>query len=177
MAQSRGTGTLICRRCGSEYVEGVVECPECRVPLAEAAPSGEPSSQDPVAVFSSNSASVIAVAKSLLIDAGIEFGVAGENVQDLFGYGRFPAGVSVFAGPVTLSVAPADVSSAAELLAHLGQDCGVEREPEDPGEDPGDGSQRTWYTAARLAGKVVAALMLGLAAVQALVALGSAIQR
>jgi hypothetical protein len=167
---------MICPRCDSEYVEGVAECPQCGAPLVEAACPDEVASQDPIAVFSCNSASVVAVAKSILIDSGIEFGVAGENVQDLFGYGRFPAGASVFAGPVTLSVAPADARAATELLGHLGQDCDVEAEPGALDEDADDGPRRTWHSTARFVAKVVAAVMLGLVALEALVALAAALR-
>jgi hypothetical protein len=73
-------------------------------------------------VFVSHSADLIAIAKSILMDAEIEFGVSGEHVQDFFGYGRFPVGVSVVAGPVTISVRAADAEDARVLLSKLGDD-------------------------------------------------------
>ena len=169
---AKGDEDVICLRCGSEYVEGVVECPECGVLLVEATPA-EVSTEglgEPVVVFSSNSASVVAVAKSLLIDAGIEFGVAGENVQDLFGYGRFPAGASVFAGPVRLFVAPADANAAGQLLARLGEGTA---ESADPDGDSSDEPVRTLHSIARLVAKAFAVLALGLAAFEALAALAN----
>ena len=115
---------MICPGCKGEYVDGIEECPTCGVALVEdAAGGGADAAQDgPVVVFSSTSASLVAIAKSILIDAGIEFGVAGEQVQDLFGYGRFPVGASVIAGPITVCVRTEDAPDARELLSNVSSD-------------------------------------------------------
>ncbi|MDI6711969.1 MAG: DUF2007 domain-containing protein [Anaerosomatales bacterium] len=112
---------MYCPQCRSEYVSGIAECPECGVALAEALP--EPTRQqaesEPVVVFATGRSDLIALAKSILMSAGIEFSVRNEEVQDLFGYGRFPGGSSILMGPIEISVAEEHASDARALLAGL----------------------------------------------------------
>ena len=58
----------------------------------------------------------IAVAKSVLQSAGIDYVTKNEYVQDLFGWGRFPAGSNLFMGPIELQVREEDARDALELL-------------------------------------------------------------
>jgi len=58
----------------------------------------------------------IAVAKSVLQSAGIDFVTKNEFVQDLFGWGRFPSGTNLFMGPIELQVREEDAQDALELL-------------------------------------------------------------
>jgi hypothetical protein len=69
-----------------------------------------------VTVFRSGTPGAIAVAKSVLQAAGIEFVTKNEAVQDLFGWGRFPRGTNLLMGPIELQVSPADAAYAIELL-------------------------------------------------------------
>lgn len=148
---------MLCPSCRSEFVPGMRCCPDCQCDLVAELPRPTPAqSQDPelVTVLRSTHAECVAVAKSLLIEAGIQYGVRGEEVQDLFGYGRFPSGNSLFMGPIEIQVAAQNASEAGELLALLRDDA-----PDmDPGEAAGAPSSR--WAAARKVGKVVAALML-----------------
>ena len=58
----------------------------------------------------------IAVAKSVLQSAGIDFVTKNEFVQDLFGWGRFPSGTNLVMGPIELQVREEDAQDALELL-------------------------------------------------------------
>lgn len=113
---------MYCPQCRSEYVSGIAECPECGVALADDAlpepPRPQPTSE-PVVVFATGRSDLIALAKSILMSAGIEFSVRNEEVQDLFGYGRFPGGASLLMGPIEIAVAEEDASDARALLAGL----------------------------------------------------------
>jgi len=110
-----------CPRCDSEYVDGIVDCAGCGVPHVDATcgPSAAEPVWEPVEVFSGGAADLIVIAKSMLMDAGIEFIVKGEHVQDLFGYGRFPGTSNVIVGPVRIFVAPEEGEDARVLLAEL----------------------------------------------------------
>lgn len=158
---------MICPQCGSEYVDGVNECADCRVPLADAgpiaAPPNEPASTDPVVVFESNQAELIAIAKSILMSADVQYGVHGEEIQDLFGYGRFPAGANVFIGTVKIVVSADDAPDARALLSGLGSDVPVPAGEPDQGstlvtDDSSIGS--LWARARPVARFAAAALLL-----------------
>lgn len=58
----------------------------------------------------------VAVAKSVLQAAGIDFATKNEGVQDLFGWGRFPRGANLLMGPVELQVRSCDAQYARDLL-------------------------------------------------------------
>ena len=70
-----------------------------------------------VTVFRHGGPAEVAVAKSVLQAAGIEFATRNEAVQDLFGWGRFPRGTNLFMGPIELQVRAGDAPYARELLA------------------------------------------------------------
>ena len=123
---------MICPRCGDEYRPGFTQCAECHIPLVDELPQPEPPrstesqrAPDPylelVTVFESGNAVLTAIAKSVLLSAEIPFAARGEQVQELFGLGRFPGGVNLVTGPVCIEVASADRDVAAELLDGLGQ--------------------------------------------------------
>lgn len=77
---------------------------------------------DLVTIFETGDASLVALAKSLLDSAGIEFAAKGEAIQDLFGFGRFPGGSNLVTGPVAFQVRPEDAKSAKSLLRDLRDD-------------------------------------------------------
>jgi hypothetical protein len=85
---------------------------------------------EPVVVLTTGDPGLIAVAKSILMDASIDFFATGEEVQDLFGYGRFPVGSNVVTGPMRLLVPSADVDAARELLSPLTDAASVDPEPD-----------------------------------------------
>ena len=63
-------------------------------------------------VLSTGDPGVLAIAKSILQSARVEFLVLGEEVQDLFGIGRFPGRLNVFTGAMQLQVSAEDESEA-----------------------------------------------------------------
>jgi hypothetical protein len=79
---------LICPSCGSEYREGFTRCASCDVDLVERAPPEGKSEVALVKVYETGDASVIPFLGSLFDDAGIEYMVKRESIQDLFGWGR-----------------------------------------------------------------------------------------
>ncbi len=76
-------------------------------------------SDEPVTVLETGDPALLAVAKSLLEDAGIEFFAKGEGMQDLFAWGRTGTGFNPFIGPVQLQVAADAADEARELLRDL----------------------------------------------------------
>ena len=76
-------------------------------------------SDEPVTVLESGDPALLAVAKSLLEDAGIQYFAKGEGVQDLFAAGRFGTGFNPFVGPVELQVAADDAAEAKAVLLDL----------------------------------------------------------
>ncbi|MGE3273794.1 MAG: DUF2007 domain-containing protein [Vicinamibacterales bacterium] len=72
----------------------------------------------PVTIFETGNPAVLAVAKSLLEEAGITFFASGEGVQDLFAGGSI-GGLNPFVGPVHVQVSAEDADRARELLAEL----------------------------------------------------------
>jgi len=156
---------MFCPQCGSEYVDGVSQCMECRVPLVDetpARPARSTVASDPVVVFESDRAELVAIAKSILISAEVPFGVCGEEVQDLFGYGRFPAGASLLIGGVQLVVPPADAADAKALLAELDSgrsESAIERQT-DTADDSDAVQVGSLWARARPVARTVAALLL-----------------
>ncbi|HET9940575.1 MAG TPA: DUF2007 domain-containing protein [Candidatus Eisenbacteria bacterium] len=74
---------------------------------------------DLVTVFETGEPAFVALAKSVLDSAGIEFTAKGEGLQDLFGVGRFPGGANLVTGPVAFQVRPEDADRAKTLLSEL----------------------------------------------------------
>jgi hypothetical protein len=83
-------------------------------------------------VFATGDPALVALAKSLLEDAKIEYFTRGHEIQDLIGIGGL-GGLNYVTGPVEFVVAGKDAPTARELLAHL--DDAVPDEP--PEEEPG----------------------------------------
>lgn len=81
---------------------------------------------DLVTVFETGDPGAIALVKSLLDSAGIQFSAKGESVQDLFGAGRFPGGTNLVTGPVAFQVRPQDATKAKSLLSDLNNRSGDE---------------------------------------------------
>jgi hypothetical protein len=75
-------------------------------------------SDEPVTVLESGDPALLAVAKSLLEDAGIQYFAKGEGVQDLFAAGRV-GGFNPLVGPVELQVAADDAAEAKAVLLDL----------------------------------------------------------
>ncbi len=74
---------------------------------------------DLVAVFETGDPGLVALAKSLLDSAGIDFATRGDALQDLFGVGRFPGRTNLVTGPVVFQVRLNDAEKARSILRDL----------------------------------------------------------
>ena len=111
---------MFCPQCGSEYREGFYECADCEVALVENPPPEESHPDfDLVTVLESSDPALLAVAESLLLEAEIPYLKKGDQIQDLFALGRFPAGFNVVVGPVLLRVPEEHAENALEILEVL----------------------------------------------------------
>jgi hypothetical protein len=76
---------MFCPQCKSEYVEGIAECVDCKVPLVSRPPA-EPSHEARgfVRILATYNAADIAIIKSILDDAEIDYHFQGEvfNLMD-----------------------------------------------------------------------------------------------
>lgn len=71
---------MYCPNCGSEYRDGFVECSDCGVALVAEPPKIPPPRELELEnVFESTNPALLAVAKSLLDDAGIEYESRGDS--------------------------------------------------------------------------------------------------
>jgi hypothetical protein len=164
---------LFCPECGDEYRVGILECPECNALLADAPPlpTVEPP-LDLVTVFSCGSSDQIALAKSVLMEAGIEFAIRGELVQDLFAWGRFTGGSNPIIGPVQFQVRAVDAADASQILAGLGP--GIEPAQDEASDASGDaGGSPRMHTLALRGVKIVALVVLAAFMVEVLLAIWS----
>lgn len=145
---------MFCPQCGAEYREGFGRCVDCEVDLVAEAPSPAvrpaPTVRQ-VTVLRSGDPAVLAMAKSLLEDAGIPLVAQGEGLQDLFALGRLGTGSSPIVGPAEIRVSSADEGAARALLRDLDSgeprpiddEAGEAEDDEDDGtEDPGLAAER-----------------------------------
>ena len=145
---------MFCPQCGAEYREGFGRCVDCEVDLVAEAPSpaGRPApAARLVTVLRSGDPTVLAMAKSLLQDAGIASAARGEGLQDLFALGRLGTGSSPIVGPAEIRVSSADEGAARALLRDLesgvespsdDEDDEAEDDEDDETEDPGLAAER-----------------------------------
>jgi hypothetical protein len=121
---------MFCPECRSEYREGFVECADCEVPLVEGLPAEGPVPDlNLVTVLDSSDPSVLAVAESLLLEAQIPYLKRGDQIQDLFAWGRLFTGFNPAVGPVLVQVPEEHAEAALELLAELNS-AGEEDDPD-----------------------------------------------
>ena len=104
--------TLFCPQCRAEYREGFLECADCQRSLVgELPPRPRPQPDlDLVTVLATGRPSLIAVAKSLLEDSGIEYLTQNEGLHDLFPVHMFR---------IDIQVRQEDEAEATALLADL----------------------------------------------------------
>lgn len=115
---------MFCPKCRDEFIKGITECPDCKVPLVtelsvEKGPTYEPIYVDLVTVMESGDPGLIMVAKSLLENAGIRYYAKGETSQNLFGGGTFGTGFNPLTGPIQIQVSKDDLAEALELLKDM----------------------------------------------------------
>ena len=72
-----------------------------------------------VTVLATGNQAIIAVAKSLLDNAGIEYFVKGEGLQNLFGLGTLGTGFNPIVGPIEVQVNEPDAAEARKVLAGI----------------------------------------------------------
>ena len=72
-----------------------------------------------VTVFRTGHEGVVAIVKSILDEAQIQYHAKGEGVQDLLGVGVLGTGFNPVTGPVEFRVMPEDVEYAKELLKDI----------------------------------------------------------
>lgn len=114
---------MFCPNCKDEFIDGIQECPDCKVALVEEpAPEPEAVYVDLVTVLESGDAGVIMIAKSLLEDTGIKYFAKGETSQHLFGLGTLGTGFSTLVGPIQLQVSRDRADEAALLLEDLAKE-------------------------------------------------------
>lgn len=110
---------MLCPKCQAEYVEGIIKCPDCDLPLvsdlAAYADSkkkqAEPADAGGLVTVISGELSRVLVAKSLLMDAGIMFFTRNENLFSVYG--------AMSMGPLEIQVRAADEQEARALLGEL----------------------------------------------------------
>ncbi len=105
---------LFCPQCRAEYREDILECAHCQRSLvAELPPQPKPQPQpdlELVTVLATGNPALMAVAKSLLEDSGIEYLTQNEGLHDLFPVHRFR---------IHIQVRPEDEEEATALFAKL----------------------------------------------------------
>jgi putative acetyltransferase len=114
---------VFCPECRSEYREGFTKCAECGVPLVDVLPDSTGLVTEPdariVTVYRTGDAALIALARSLLESAGIQYEAKGEGIQDFFAMGRVANSFNIVVGPVEIQVEERDAEEAAALLKDL----------------------------------------------------------
>ena len=121
-----------CPECNVEYMDTAGRCSDCDVELASG-PAIQEEHPDPKieTVYATGDPALVAMAKSLLEDAKIEYFTKGDDIQ-LFGGGRL-AGFNILCGPVEFLITAEDAPTARELLDGL--PAAVPDEP--PEQEPG----------------------------------------
>lgn len=117
---------MYCPECGGEYREGFFECADCGVPLVDHLP--EPEEHPPlelVNVLETGDLPLLAVAESLLLDAGIPYLKRGDFLQNLFAPG-LGTSADLVVGPVAIQVARENAEAAREILAEIKTEDSVE---------------------------------------------------
>lgn len=114
---------MFCPKCNDEFIEGIKECPDCKVSLVEEpVPEPEAVYVELVTVLESGDSGVIMIAKSLLEEAGIKYYAKGETSQHLFGLGTLGTGFNTLVGPIRLQVSRDHADEAAMLLKDLAKE-------------------------------------------------------
>ena len=115
---------MFCPNCETEYQKNVEICADCQVPLVskenpqlKAQQKINADDLELVQIFSTQDPGLVALAKSLLDEAGIPAMVRNEGIQDLFGFGRLT--FNPISGDVDFFVNAEDSAAALELMAGI----------------------------------------------------------
>jgi len=111
---------MFCPKCRAEYREGFFECSDCQIPLVHQLPDEQQgdANLELVTVLETKDPGVLTIAKSLLVEAEIEFIDTAEGLQDFYGVGRL-GGIQPLTGPARLQVSSNDLESARAALQGL----------------------------------------------------------
>ena len=104
---------MFCPKCRCEFLEGIIDCPECKVPLVAKLPPEE--FVEFVRVFESANPNLTVIIKSILDDAKIKYFVKGEHMQNVFG-GQLQFTPKAGIGNAEFLVSKEDEEVAKELL-------------------------------------------------------------
>jgi len=114
---------MFCPKCTYEYIDDLVQCPDCGTDLVSARPRKAAPARQPdlalVTILETGNQFLIARVKSILDEAGIPYLAKGEGLQDLFGLGRIGAGYNQIVGPVQLQVRNDQEQLARRLLEEI----------------------------------------------------------
>lgn len=120
---------MFCPNCEAEYQDHVKTCVDCQIDLVSQDNQELKEKQkidtgdlDLVQVFSTQDPGMVALAKSLLDEAGIPAMVRNEGIQDLFGFGRLT--FNPVSGDVDFFVNATDKDTALELLVGVTTESG-----------------------------------------------------
>ena len=78
-----------------------------------------------ITVFSTGNDALIALAKSILDDAGIGYFAKNEGVENLIGVGVLGTGFNPVTGPIELQVLEEDEAEARKLLENISEEEGT----------------------------------------------------
>lgn len=129
---------MFCPECGGEYREGFTHCADCDVDLvASLPPSPEVSDSGLVTVLETDDPAELALAESLLQEAGIPFVKRGDYLHNQFVFGALGLGFNDVAGMVEIQVAEEQAEAADRALEEIraveeesqgGEELAAERE-------------------------------------------------
>jgi len=108
---------MFCPKCRSEFVKGISECPDCKIKLVEKLPEEE--FLKFVTLFSTGNSNLMAIVKSILDDAKMQYFVKNEKTLDIIGAGRFGFGYNPLTGMMELLVDKDDKEEAKMVLKDL----------------------------------------------------------
>jgi hypothetical protein len=120
-----------CPECNVEYIDTAIRCSDCDVelPIGPSIPSIPEEHPDPKieTVYAMSNPTLVALAKSLLEDAEIEYLTKSYGIPLM---GGESGGLDYVNGPVEFVVAGKDAPTARELLAHF-DDAVSNEQPEE----------------------------------------------
>jgi len=112
---------MFCPECGGEYREGFTHCADCDVDLVESLPLPEEEEPDMglVTVLETDDPAELALAESLLREAGIPFVKRGDYLHNQFVFGALGLGFNDVAGAVVIQVAEEHAEAADQALEEI----------------------------------------------------------